>query len=513
MKHLLRFTPPYLGKINFVGLLCSLFLLAACHSDDNEPIPADDEPQAVTLTINLEDAYTRAISEDEDNTLTRLLIQMADNDVLQTDIKTINLTSGQTTATADYELYASHEYTFLLWADDGSYTYTDLTAITLKDNLSDTQAGLSYAATATWDGSSANIPVTLTHVASKVTLKTTTNVWAGNTLTLTVPQASTVYNVQTGTATDTTEEYEHSIITTDITASEASPVELFSFYVLAADAWQDLTLSCNGGSITVPVNLSGGKHVTLTGDVGGMTEEIPTSSTLDVSFGAWDDFIFELDNLLTDATMASASLAGAGTKDDPYLINNPADLKRYMNDITYRNGKYTRLNTDIQIITDNWTPMDVLFGATFDGGGHTISGEIKYKGGESGTVTAGVFGLVTFESTICNLNVSANISVTPTGTDPSSFSAGGIAGMLRENSTITGCTYSGALTVTGTSQNNIAIGGIAGESNGTISGCTFSGTIDATGASATLIKKVGGIVGDNNGTLDDTNKDEGIVKQ
>ena len=95
-------------KFNFVGLLCSLFLLAACHSDDNEPILADDEPQAVTLTINLEDAYTRTISEDKDNALTRLLIQMVDDDVLQTDIKTINLTSGQTTATASYELYASH---------------------------------------------------------------------------------------------------------------------------------------------------------------------------------------------------------------------------------------------------------------------------------------------------------------------------------------------------------------------------------------------------------------------
>ena len=166
---------------------------------------------------------------------------MVDNTASQTDIKTINLASGQTTATASYELYASHEYTFLLWADDGSYNAEDLTNITLdSSSLSGTQAGLSYAATATWDGSSATIPVTLTHVASKVTLKTTTDTWAGNTLTLTVPQPSTGYNVQTGTATSTatTEKYEHSIITTDITASETSPVELFSFYVLAADDWR-----------------------------------------------------------------------------------------------------------------------------------------------------------------------------------------------------------------------------------------------------------------------------------
>ena len=95
---------------------------------------------------------------------------MVDNTASQTDVKTITLTSGQTTATADYELYASHRYTFLLWADDGSYNATDLTNITLNSSsLSRTQAGLSYAATATWDGSSSTITATLNHVASKVT--------------------------------------------------------------------------------------------------------------------------------------------------------------------------------------------------------------------------------------------------------------------------------------------------------------------------------------------------------
>ena len=438
---------------------------------------------------------------------------MVDNTASQTDVKTITLTSGQTTATADYELYASHRYTFLLWADDGSYNATDLTNITLNSSsLSRTQAGLSYAATATWDGSSSTITATLNHVASKVTLKTTTATWTGNTLTLTVPQASTGYNVQTGTATATTEEYEHSIITTDITASETSPVELFSFYVLAADEEQNLTLSCDGGSITVPVNLSGGKHITLTGDVGGMTEEKPTSSTLDVTFGTWDDFTIEFDNILTDATLASTSLQGSGTDTDPYRINNPADFKRYMNDVTYRNGKYALLNTDIQIITDNWTPMDLYTGATFDGGGHTISGEIKYEGGESSEVYAGVFGQVRPECTICNLEVSANITVTATGTATGYIYAGGIAGVLSQEGAITGCTYSGTLTVTGTSQLNLGIGGIAGCSYGTISGCTFSGTIDATGASA-KDKYVGDIVGRNYGTLDDMNKDEGTVYQ
>ena len=211
----------------------------------------------------MEDAYTRTISEDEDNDLTRLLIQMVDDDVLQSDIKTITLTSGQTTATADYELYASHEYTFLLWADDGNYNATDLTKITLNDNLSGTQAGLSYAAKATWDGTSATITVTLNHVASKVTLKATNELEAGNTLTLTVPQAYSGYNVQDVTIIGEATTYPHTYTTTAVSGTEEQPVELFSFYVLAANALQNLTVSCNNETATVPANLGGGKHIVL----------------------------------------------------------------------------------------------------------------------------------------------------------------------------------------------------------------------------------------------------------
>ena len=493
-----------------MGFLCSLLLLASCHSDDNEPTLMDDEPQTVTISINLADAYTRTVNENEDDALSRLLMQVIDNGTAGAVEK---ISFSGTSFTTSIELYPSHSYTFLFWADDGHYDNVDaLTYITTDSQRP--EAGLAYAACVEWKGET-TINATLAHVTSKVTLKTTSKVWAGNELTLNIPNTYSGYNVEEGVPV---EENGHELNydytpATDITATEDNPVELFSFYVLAADEEQDLTLSCDGGSITVPVNLSGGKHITLTGDVGGMTEEKPTSSTLDVTFGAWDDFTFELDNLLTDATVASASLAGTGTEDDPYLINNPADFKRYMDDVTYRNGKYALLNTDIQIITDNWTPMDVFFGATFDGGGHTISGEIKHEGGESGDVYAGVFRDVKSDCTICNLEVSANISVTATGTATSYIYAGGIAGMLSPEGTITGCTYSGTLTVTGTAQINLGIGGIAGTSNGTISGCTFSGKIDATGASATLSKSIGGIAGENHGTSDDTNKDEGTVYQ
>ena len=413
---------------------------------------------------------------------------MVDNDVLQTDIKTIDLTSGQTTATASYELYASHRYTFLLWADDGSYNAEDLTNITLNNNLTDTQAGLSYAANTTWDGTSANITATLNHVASKVTLKTTTNVWAGNTLTLTVPKASTGYNVRTGTATDTTEEYEHSIITTDITASETSPVELFSFYVLAANALQDLTVSCNNETATVPANLGGGKHIILKGDIS--TQEQPHSTSLSVSIAGWSDLElpFGGTDQLTDDTQASTSLQGAGTAIDPYRITSAADLLRYMSRHAADENTHAILYTDIEINRTNWEPRYLK--GTFDGGNHTISGTMTINTSDG---YAGLFSEVL--GTVSNLIMDVNMTATGNGI---ACYTGSIAGLLH-GGTIENCKNYGNIKASDTTaQYDNCTGGIVGYvQGGTIEDCTNTGVIK--GGSGSIFVYVGGIVGCNVG--------------
>ena len=492
--------PPVLAKFNFVGLLCSLLLLAACHSDDNEPIPAGDEPQTVTLTIDLEDAYTRTISETGDNTISRLLMQVIDNDTPGT-VEELTLSGNQ--ATISLSLYASRSYTFLFWADDGqSYTYTDnLTDIALSGTPTGTQAEIAYAACIDWD-KSATINATLKHAVSKVTLKTTNNVEAGKTLTLTVPHAVTGYNAQTGKATGTPAEYEHSITTTAISgATETTPKELFSFYILAADELQTLTIESNEGENTVPANLSGGKHIVLTGDIGNIANERPTSANLTVTVGEWGDqqlHPFGGKDQLTDATTASASLQGEGTETDPYRITSAADLLCYLdNQSTYgMGGKHALLYTDIEINAKDWDPCTIL--GIFDGGGHTISGTLTYDD----TANSALFNNVLDGAVIKNLEVSADI--TCSGTDNSEVIGtkniyfGGIATSV--DGTITQCTYSGTLTVTATVTggefgNGIYIGGIAGWNEGTISYCTFKGIINAGGASAQT-KVVGAIAGD-----------------
>ena len=475
--------------------------MAACHSDDNEPVPAGEDPQTVTVTLSLEDFRTRAISETDDDEISRLLMQVIDNGNKGT-AESLPLSDG--TASTTLKLYPSHKYTFLFWADGGSYAATDLTAVTLKSELTGTQAGIAYAACVDWDGSSTAIDATLTHAVSKVTLKTTSKVWADNELTLTVPQTCNGYNVQAGTPAGNPAEYAHSHTPqSNVEGTEDDPKELFSFYVLAPDASQDLTVGSNGETVTVSANLSGGKHFVLKGNLGRMTEEKPAAANVTLSIADWtqEEIPVGIDKL-TDATTASASLQGEGTEDSPYLITSAADLLCYFNSDEYLDSKYARLETDIEMDTSNWDPP-ILFGV-FDGNGHTISGSIRCDLGQikgKDTFTVSFFRSVNMtiaEAQIRNLNVSADITVTGTSDERMrSCYVGGIVGQTGFDTAVTNCTYSGSMTVSAIVERNDAymdIGGIAGENCGSISHCTFSGRIDASGANAD-IKNVGGIAG------------------
>ena len=453
-----------------MGFLCSLLLLASCHSDDNEPTLMDDEPQTVTISINLADAYTRTVNENEDSELRYLWMQVIDNG---TKGRVEELTLSDNTATTSLKLYPSHSYTFLFWADDGTYdSATDLTNVAY--DAQGTKAGLAYAARVDWNGE-ATINANLTHVTSKVTLKTTTKVWAGNQLTLTIPSSDLYrgYNVLEGVpAGQSPEDYTYDYTPeTDITATEDNPVELFSFYVLAADETQDITISCNDQSITVPVNLSGGKHIILTGDVGGLTSELPTNADLQVTISdTWDKVNIDLDpTKLTDTTVASEKLQGDGTDTDPYRITSGADLLCYL---TYGLGytdseKHARLETDIEITRTNWEPT--YLDGTFDGGNHTISGTLTGN-------TSGPFGLFrTISGTVCNLIMDVDMTVTGNGAD---IRVGSIAGALQ-GGTIENCKNYGNIDASGTTgESTNCTGGIVGNAYGdSIEGCTNTGSV------------------------------------
>lgn len=493
MKHLLRITPPVLAKFNFAGLLCSLLLLASCHNKDNEPIPGTGEPCTVTITVSAADEMqTRAVNENEDSELTRCLVQIGGT------VYEMELSSTKTEATYTVTLTTGTPDTFLFWADDGTYTATDLTAITPGED----GPGIAYAATADWDGFSDAVSAELKLAVSKVTLKTTTNLPAGNPVTLTLSHAYGGYDVSAGTCTGQATEKPYTYTpASGITADKDNPKEVFSFYALTngSDS-QTVTLECvNLTTRTEEITLAPGKHLVLTGDVGsGTTQNVGITATIS-DMWAVEEVALGFSKKLTDATVASASLNGSGIETDPYLITSAADFKCYMENNRTYGGTYVRLETDIEIATTGWTPIEVKVGGTFDGNNHTISGQIICETSD-GRLEYGVFGTVQLQSKVQNLKVSANISVTEI--DMASVDVGGIAGAMQGEGTITGCSYSGKLTVEGRVELEAYIGGIAGNSSGTISYCTFSGTIDAGLVWSGIDKRVDGIAGRNNGILD-----------
>lgn len=145
---------------------------------------------------------------------------------------------------------------------------------------------------------------------------------------------------------------------------------------------------------------------------------------------------------------------------------------------SYSRGISVILTEDVDLSEKEFTAIPI-FGGSFDGAGHTISG-LKITGKGS---NLGLFRYIEEDASVRNLNVIGN--VTPDGTKSS---VGGIVG--KNSGTIKNCSFRG--TIHGESN----IGGIAGENSesGTITGCSVSGRVF--GKTAT-----GGIVGRNAGVI------------
>lgn len=464
----------------------------------------------VTITLNLPEAMTRsAVGDDE--MPTRYLMQVIDNGTPGA-VEDITDTQGTTR-----DLYITHSYEFLFWADRGEdcYTATDLQDIRVADEADGTM-GIAYKGYAIWNNTDTAIDVPLDFAVCKITLfNTTSTLWRDNSVSVRLEKAYSSLSAKSG-VTGTAAPYTY---TKQITADIAPDTDIATFYALTKeDEEQDITVLCNDTEIaTASAKPNPGQHLTLSGNIGGASQEPTASVVITVGIKQWADVSISLASLLTDATVASPSLEGEGTPEKPFLIQSAADLKCYINNVYTYGSSYVRLESDIEITSTDWTPIDIASNGTFDGGGHTISGEITVIEGSG--MCYGLFDALSLGTAIQDLEVSANISATvpTTGTPSGFFYAGGIAAALGVEGKITNCTYSGILTVKGdiSSETSVEIGGIAGHNIGTISGCTFSGTIDVTGVTGGGFQS-GGIAGYNyaNGTYSDCDDTEGkILKQ
>ena len=251
-------------------MLLAVVTLASCRNEDVPIGSAPGEPQTVTITVSAaEEMRTRTVSETEDNELTRCYMQIDGGTPVQmttTDNK--NFTTSTT-------LTIGESCNFYFWADDGSYTVNGLAAVTEGSTT-----GIAYAGSASWDGSSSSVSAELKLVVSKVTLKTTTAL-TGAHVSLTIPDTYDGYNVTNASPIPITNSFSCS----ETVTTEAGG-EVFSFYVLAGEGEQDLTLTC-GKSMTVSkVPFAPGRHTVLSGDLASLaTQNVDISADISDS---WD---------------------------------------------------------------------------------------------------------------------------------------------------------------------------------------------------------------------------------
>lgn len=178
------------------------------------------------------------------------------------------------------------------------------------------------------------------------------------------------------------------------------------------------------------------------------------------------------------------------TADQLYtLMYRTAQDRRNANGISYQGLKYV-LTDDIELTRDlPWYGIELWY-SSFDGQGHSISGNIKMAGMSASRI--GLFSAV-YYSNINNLKMLANISNKES--NYRNYSAGAIAGEIQ-NATIENCSSSSIIDV-----NTVYLGGLVGysRSDNKIIGCTFSGTMknDLTPMSGNWNNyyPVGGIVG------------------
>ncbi len=133
-------------------------------------------------------------------------------------------------------------------------------------------------------------------------------------------------------------------------------------------------------------------------------------------------------------------LSGKGTPEEPFLINNKADLElvaSFCNGGLRSNGIYFLQTADIDLNGANWKPVgsrnSYAFEGHYDGGGHTIrNGKIEVKAPDF----AGIFGVV--KGTVTHLCVEKT-TVTSVQNGDDHAQAGGIAARINGNGEISHC--------------------------------------------------------------------------
>ncbi len=155
--------------------------------------------------------------------------------------------------------------------------------------------------------------------------------------------------------------------------------------------------------------------------------------------------------MLSSVMPAAVTLAGSGTKDDPYLINSAKDFAA----ITWQNSSgYFKLTDNITVTK----PCDATFKGTFDGDGRTVTLQLDVTSGN-----AGLFAKTGSGAVIKNVIVDANVTSSVYSYTSQYYGVAGLVGYVDGKTTIDHCGVTGTVKGTSTSSSYAAyIGGLIG---------------------------------------------------
>lgn len=179
----------------------------------------------------------------------------------------------------------------------------------------------------------------------------------------------------------------------------------------------------------------------------------------------------DIDVDVWDGKTIAQGLGGNGTKDDPFIISNGAELAYFAKSVSslyqFYDGQYVSLTADIDLDNKPWSPIGNngnFFVGVFDGNGHTVS---HVNVSSSGTKDVGLFAK-TMNSDADDSGTIMNLTVRDS-TIIGGENVGAIVGNGRNivncqsiNNVVTGTTY---------------VGGVCGQVNGSISRCYNTGSV------------------------------------
>lgn len=196
--------------------------------------------------------------------------------------------------------------------------------------------------------------------------------------------------------------------------------------------------------------------------------------------------------------------SGNGTKENPYVIANAAQLRAFANSLSdekdYSNQNVV-LSADIDVSGSEWTPIggsDYAFCGTFDGQGHSITGIQIGSASEAKEVSAdemyyGLFGCLD-NAVVKNVTVDAQMYLHK----ESSSMAGAIAG-YSSNSIIDSCEVNGTIESTVDKGNNFVAGVVGFLYKGAV--INTSSAVNVKCVAQESIAEAGGITALNNRAL------------